>query len=81
MDIMDVANVLDQYLRFGDPEPEFIEANDIGFALATLMVLEAAMPMAAGAWYLRETWVSFCAMLDIDPNGVYASWDQIEGEL
>ena len=78
MDVLDICNILAEYAR--ENKNLFVDLNDIGFPLATLVANGAAMPTQRGMFYLQETWTALCAVLDVDPSSVYSSLYEMQGD-
>lgn len=54
---------------------EFIKYNDLGIPLSQAVSYELATLTKNGEFLVEETWVSFCQLFDVDPNGDYEDLD------
>lgn len=75
MDILDICHLLAAYANM--EESLFTELNDVGFPLARLVAAGACIPTQRGVFYIGETWAALCAMLGVDPSGIYTNIDEM----
>lgn len=89
MDIETKCSIIEEFMReyiLNDDYDEydvdsFLEYNDIGVPLAQAVIYNLANPTPEGSFLLQETWILFCEMLGIDPEGEYEDMDDIIDEL
>lgn len=73
------ANVLAKFLeeyRYDDEMSDFIAVNDLGLPLAVVLMNGLATATADGLQVLEQTWLAFCEMYGVDPEGDY--WDMAD---
>lgn len=89
MDLETKCSIIEEFMRdhiLNDEYDEydvdsFLEYNDLGVPLAQAISYELANPTTEGEFLIQETWVLFCEMLSIDPEGEYEDMDDILDEL
>ena len=84
MDIKTKCDIIEEFMRdytLHDESDEgyvdeFIQFNDLGIPLAQSVSYDLATLTSNGEFLVNETWLAFCLLFNVDPEGDYQNLDE-----